>query len=142
MWIWIGRDNCDLKAAKHFRLNYKRPYYLPPMAEAAKMSTFFVAKGKSDDAVPVCYFSFKIFYFALLFLLKPCLRDPMPLVSYIFFKFSWFKPHISYFYPHFVGLWTIFDVLVWRSCKHLLMFEHFGFKFHFRQSFIWYSYLV
>jgi len=44
-------DNCDLKAAKHFRLNYKRPYYLPPMAEAAKVNSFFITKGKSDEAI-------------------------------------------------------------------------------------------
>ena len=47
------RDNCDLKAAKHFRLYYKRPYFLPPMAEASKTSTFLVAKGKMEEPAPV-----------------------------------------------------------------------------------------
>eukprot|EP00794_Sanderia_malayensis_P004614 gene4614-5220_t len=48
-------DNCDLKAAKFFRRYYKRPYYLPPMAEASKRNSFLIAKGKFEDPVSFNY---------------------------------------------------------------------------------------
>lgn len=50
---FVSWDNCDLKAAKHFRLHYKRPYFLPPMAEAAKTNVFLVAEGIHEESVPL-----------------------------------------------------------------------------------------
>ena len=60
--MFFFRENCDLKAAKHFRLNYRRPYYLPQMAEAAKMNSFLVAKGQSEEPVAVCIINIRMHF--------------------------------------------------------------------------------
>lgn len=38
----MHRSNCDLSAANTLRTHYKRPYFLPPVAESSKTDWIFM----------------------------------------------------------------------------------------------------
>ena len=42
-----NRDNCEKESAKVFRQYYRRPYFLPPMAEAVEGNWFLVSSGEN-----------------------------------------------------------------------------------------------
>ena len=45
--FFSNRDNCEKESAKVFRQYYRRPYFLPPMAEAVEENWFIVSSGES-----------------------------------------------------------------------------------------------
>lgn len=44
---YFNRENCDKDAAKVLRKYYKRPYFLPPMAEAVEGNWFIVSSAQN-----------------------------------------------------------------------------------------------
>ena len=46
-FVFSNRDNCEKESAKVFRQYYKRPYFLPPMAEAVEGNWFLVSSGEN-----------------------------------------------------------------------------------------------
>lgn len=44
---YLNRENCDKDAAKVLRKYYKRPYFLPPMAEAVEGNWFIVSSAQN-----------------------------------------------------------------------------------------------
>lgn len=61
-WIFClfsNRDNCEKELAKVFRQYYRRPYFLPPMAEASEGNWFIVSSGENKTLnVRFCRSSF------------------------------------------------------------------------------------
>lgn len=45
--MFSNRDNCEKESAKVFRQYYRRPYFLPPMAEAVEGNWFIVSSGEN-----------------------------------------------------------------------------------------------
>ena len=45
------RENCETATAKSIRKFYRRPYFLPAMAEAAAENWIFAAHGSKNDGV-------------------------------------------------------------------------------------------
>ena len=46
--MFSNRDHCEKESAKVFRHYYRRPYFLPPMAEAVEGNWFLVSSGEND----------------------------------------------------------------------------------------------
>ena len=47
-FVFSNRDNCEKESAKVFRQYYRRPYFLPPMAEAVEGNWFLVSSGENQ----------------------------------------------------------------------------------------------
>ena len=45
--LYFNRENCNKEAAKVFRKYYRRPYFLPPMAEATEGNWFIVSSAQN-----------------------------------------------------------------------------------------------
>ena len=52
---YFNRENCDKDAAKVLRKYYKRPYFLPPMAEAVEGNWFIVSSAQNMNVVAQSY---------------------------------------------------------------------------------------
>ena len=48
-FVFSNRNNCEKESAKVFRQYYRRPYFLPPMAEAVEGNWFLVSSGENQS---------------------------------------------------------------------------------------------